>query len=199
MFGDYLERWGLTPDGEPIVTPTSRLLPVRAGGVPAMLKIAVLDEERLGNLLMTWWNGHGAPRVLAHGDEAILMERAEDGTSLADAARSRGDDEASRVICSVLAKLHAPRGRPPPALVLLTEWFEPLGRAAEAQGGILRLAAATASNLLASQRDIVVLHGDMHHGKCARLWLTRMVGDRSQGPRRGTVLRLRKHLLQSRQ
>jgi streptomycin 6-kinase len=35
--------------------------------------------------------------------------------------------------------------------------------AAEAQGGILRVAAATASNLLATQREIVVLHGDMHH------------------------------------
>jgi streptomycin 6-kinase len=117
MFDHYLERWDLTPDGEPIITPTSRILPVRSGGVPAMLKIAALDEEKLGNLLMIWWNWHGAARVLAHGEDAILMERAEDDASLADVARKRGDDEASRVICSVLANLHAPRGRPPPSVI----------------------------------------------------------------------------------
>jgi streptomycin 6-kinase len=103
------------------------------------------------------------------------MERAEDDASLADVARKRGDDKASRVICSVLAKLHAPRGRPPPVLLPLTEWFEALGRAPEAKGGIFHIADTTASNLLASERDIVVLHGDMRHGNVlnfgSRGWL----------------------------
>jgi streptomycin 6-kinase len=187
MFDHYLERWDLTPDGEPIITPTSRLLPVRSGGVPAMLKVAALDEERLGNQLMIWWNGHGAACVLAHGENAILMERAEDDASLADVVRRRGDDEASRVICSVLAELHAPRDRPSPVLLPLTAWFEALGRAAEAQGGILRIAATTASNLLEDQRDIVFLHGDMHHRNVlnfgSRGWLAidpkGLVGERS--------------------
>jgi streptomycin 6-kinase len=151
-----------------------------------MLKIATLDEERLGNLLMIWWSGSGAAHVLAHAEGAILMERAEDGTSLADVARNGGDDEASRTICSVLTRLHAPRGRPPPSLPALTEWFEPLGSAAEAHGGIFRLAATTASNLLGSQRDIVVLHGDMHHHNVlyfgSRGWLAidpkGLIGDR---------------------
>jgi streptomycin 6-kinase len=175
MFHDYLERWQLTPDGDPIITPTSRLLPVRSGGGPAMLKIAIVDEERLGGLLMSWWNGQGAARVLAHGEDAILMERAEDGRSLADFPRNGRDDEASRIICDVLARLHAPRVTPPPALVPLAEWFEALGRAAEAHGGILRVALATASSLMATRRDIVVLHGDMHHGNVldfgSRGWL----------------------------
>jgi streptomycin 6-kinase len=186
MFHDYLERWQLTPDGDPIVTPTSGLLPVRSGGVPAMLKIAIIDEERLGGLLMSWWNGQGAARVLAHGEDAILMERAEDGRSLADFPRNGRDDEASRIICGVLARLHAPRVTPPPALVPLTEWFEALGRAAEAHGGILRVAAATASRLMAPQRNVVVLHGDMHHGNVldfgSRGWLAidpkGLIGDR---------------------
>ena len=41
MFDDYLARWHLTPDGTPIITHSSRLLPVRRDGVPAMLKIAL--------------------------------------------------------------------------------------------------------------------------------------------------------------
>jgi streptomycin 6-kinase len=164
MFSDYLERWGLTPDGEPVITRTSRLLRVRQGGVPAMLKVAVHPEERLGNLLMTWWNGQGAARVLAHAGEAILMERAEDGTSLADLARNGRDDEASRMICATVARLHAPRSLPAPDLVPITRWFESLEPAAATHGGILRLCATTASELLATQRDEMVLHGDIHHG-----------------------------------
>lgn len=41
MFDPYLARWQLTPDGEPIPTYSSRLLPVRRDGEPAMLKTAV--------------------------------------------------------------------------------------------------------------------------------------------------------------
>jgi streptomycin 6-kinase len=175
MFTDYLQRWDLVPDGEPIVTPTSRLLPVRMGGTPAMLKVAILDEERRGNQLMVSWNGVGAARVLTHDDHAIVMERAEDGVSLVDTARNGGDDEASSVLCSVLAKLHAPREQPALALPSLSEWFAPLARAADVHGGILRVAAATASRLLADPRDAVVLHGDMHHANVlrfgARGWL----------------------------
>jgi len=36
--------------------------------------------------------------------------------------------------------------------------------AVETLGGILRVSAPVASNLLTTQRDTVVLHGDMHHG-----------------------------------
>jgi streptomycin 6-kinase len=57
MFDDYLTRWNLTPDGEPITTRSSRLLPVHRDGVPAMLKIAVEAEEKWGPALMVWWGG----------------------------------------------------------------------------------------------------------------------------------------------
>jgi streptomycin 6-kinase len=183
MFGDYLQRWKLRPDGAPIVTATSRLLPVRVGGVPAMLKLAVHEEEKRGGLLMVWWDGRGAARVLAHGGDAILMERAT-GTSLADLARD-DDDQATRMICGVVEQLHAASGRPPP-LVPLTQWFEPLHAAAATCGGIFATAAAAASRLLEIQRDIRVLHGDIHHGNvldfAVRGWLAidpkALIGDR---------------------
>lgn len=168
MFGQYLTKWNLTADGSAVTTPTSALLPVLWGDVPAMLKAAVVDEEKLGNQLMIQWSGDGAARVLAHADDVILMERAETSISLADFSREGRDDEASRIMCMVLRQLHAQRAHPPPALPPLTKWFEPLGPAAEAQGGILRTAAETASQLLSAQHDIVVLHGDMHHGNVLR-------------------------------
>ncbi len=133
-----------------------------------MLKVAAHPEERRGNRLMARWNGQGAARVLAHDGDAILMERAEAGTSLPDLARGDGDEQASRIICASVARLHAWSSSPPQDLVKdlipLARWFEPLEPAAEAHGGILRLSAATASELLATPRDVVVLHGDIHHG-----------------------------------
>jgi Aminoglycoside/hydroxyurea antibiotic resistance kinase len=46
ILDDHLRRWRLVQDGEVIVTPSSRLLPVRRDGEPAMLKIAQEPEER---------------------------------------------------------------------------------------------------------------------------------------------------------
>ena len=187
MFGPFLDRWRLIPDGEPIITPTSRLLPVRADRVPAMLKIAVADDEQRGGRLMHWWDGQGAAPVLAHAAEALLLARAEGGVSLADMARNGQDDEASRILCAAVANLHAPRPPPPPDLTPLARWFAPLWPAAQVHGGVLRVAASLAGDLLATPRDVRVLHGDMHHGNLLhfglRGWLAidpkGLVGERS--------------------
>ena len=162
-FQYYIDRWRLTPEGNPIVTRTSRLLPVRCQGMPAMLKIAVEAEEELGNELMVWWDGQGVPLVLAREGKAILLERAQDGGSLADLVRDGRDDEATRIICGVVEKLHLPNKQPIPNLVPLSEWFEELAPAAETHGGILTRSTATAHELLAAPREISVLHGDIHH------------------------------------
>jgi len=164
-FDHYLDRWDLKPDGDSIFTPTSRLLPVLHNGEPAMLKIATGDEERWGAELLTWWNGDGAVRVLAHQGDAVLLERATGERSLAEMARGGQDDEATRIICTVAARLHLAEGRPPPPpLIDLTGWFRELWPVAAEHGGILHLAAKTARELLSDQRAVVPLHGDLHHG-----------------------------------
>lgn len=130
-----------------------------------MLKIAVEAEERRGASLMVWWNGEGATRVLAHDDNALLLERALGKESLVEMARNGRDDQASRILCEVAAKLHATRDCPPPStLVPLSHWFRAIYPAASRFGGILERAAQTANELLAEPREVVVLHGDIHHG-----------------------------------
>lgn len=57
MFSPYLQLWKLRVDGSPIVTNSGQLLPVQWHGQPAILKIAVAEEEKLAAGLMTWWNG----------------------------------------------------------------------------------------------------------------------------------------------
>lgn len=185
-FDDYLGRWNLTPDGDPIITHSSQLLPVRQGATPAMLKIALEAEEKFGGLLMSWWAGRGAARVLAHEDAALLMERAENNLSLAEFARNGRDDEASRIICAAIAALHQQIDRPPFDLIPLTRWFEDLALAAAQHGGILTVCAATARELLETPQEVVVLHGDVHHENIldfgSRGWLVidpkRLIGER---------------------
>jgi streptomycin 6-kinase len=162
-FDPYLARWALVPDGAPIVTQTSRLLPVIRDGRRAMLKLATEDDERRGNAFMRWWNGDGAAAVIAAEGDALLMERLDDDAALAGMARRGADDEASRIICGVAARLHAPRSAPPPPAMPLAGWFAALHRAAERDGGLFTAGDRVARALLADLRDMTVLHGDLHH------------------------------------
>jgi streptomycin 6-kinase len=163
-FSVYIDLWDLVPDGERIVTRSSRLLPVRWRGEPAMLKLALGPEEKWGSGLMAWWDGIGAARVIAHEGDALLLERATGPRSLADMVGQGKDAEASRIICDVVAGLHAPRPSPPPKLVPLANWFGALAIAASREGGLFARSAATARMLLADPREVVPLHGDIHHG-----------------------------------
>ena len=43
-----MARWDVVADGEPVLTRSSRLLPVRAAGAAAMLKISADPQERIG-------------------------------------------------------------------------------------------------------------------------------------------------------
>lgn len=186
MFSQYLKQWNLHPDGEPIHTPGSDLLPVRFEGLPAMLKIARDSEEKVGALVMRWWDGQGAARVYCHEGDALLMERATGAASLMRMVLEGADDEASRIACATIARLHAPRTTPAPELVSLEIWFRSLWPAARQEGGVFARSAATARELLGSQREVVVLHGDVHHENVLdfgeRGWLAidpkRVIGDR---------------------
>ena len=128
-----------------------------------MLKIATEAEEQRGSDLMIWWDGDGAARVLGRDGNALLLERSTGAQSLTEMAGSGNDDEASRILCAVAARLHARRDLPPPQLVPLPRWFEALAPAAQTHGGVLRLASKTAHDLLRTPQDSVALHGDIHH------------------------------------
>ena len=187
MFEDDLARWSLVPDGDPIVTHGSRLLPVRSGDFAAMIKQPVNADERLGCLLMQYWTGEGAAMVLAQHGDTLLLERATGPASLTVLARQGQDDDACRILCAAAAGLHAPRGRPlPDGLLPLAKWFEPLTLGGDRHGGVVGRAAAVARDLLAAPREVVTLHGDLHHDNVLdfgpRGWLAidprHLVGDR---------------------
>ncbi|AXK63558.1 aminoglycoside phosphotransferase family protein [Burkholderia sp. IDO3] len=164
MFDTYLRLWDLVPDGGPILTASGGVLPVAWHARPAMLKIATCDEERRGNALMTWWNGNGAARVWLHDSDAVLLERAQPAPTLAGLSAAGHDDDALRIACDAVARLHAHRAAAPPELVPLHDWFYSL-LSYDADDDVLCRSAATAHRLLAGPSvDEAVLHGDIHHG-----------------------------------
>ncbi|WP_017892688.1 aminoglycoside phosphotransferase family protein [Serratia sp. S4] len=183
----YMQRWQLQPDGQAFETHSSLLIPVRYQGDAAMLKIAREQEEKFGGLLMCWWQGDGAARVLAWHDDGILLERAQGRLSLAQMVRDGEDRQATAILCQVVARLHAPRAEPLPELIPLDQWFNSLWPAAQAHGGMLRLSASVAAELLTSPREQTVLHGDIHHDNvldfAERGWLAidpkRLYGERA--------------------
>ncbi|UQO37612.1 aminoglycoside phosphotransferase family protein [Burkholderia cepacia] len=163
MFDRYLALWGLVPDGGPILTASGGLLPVLWQARPAMLKVATCDEERRGNALMTWWNGHGAAQVWLHDSDAILLERARPAPSLAQLSASGHDDDTMRIACGVVARLHAHRAPEPVSVVPLRDWFRSL-LSDDVGNDVLHRSATIARELLAGPPvDEVVLHGDIHH------------------------------------
>lgn len=188
ILAPYLERWCLTPDGAVITTRAARLLPVRQrGGEPAMLRIVTLDDAKGGEVLLEWWDGHGAARVYEKDGDALLLERATGPESLMEFVRTGRDDEATGILCAAVSVLHEPRDKRLPDLIPLPVWFEALAPVARAHGGLLARAHTTAQALLIDQHNVVPLHGDIHHENVLdfgrRGWLAidpnRLIGDRA--------------------
>lgn len=160
----YKNLWGLADDGEPFNSYSGLLQPVLLNGTPCMLKIARRDKDKRSNMLMAWWNGIGAAPVLRFDDTAILMERAACEWLLIEMAKNERDDEASSIICSAVTKLHTHSKPYPKYLIPLDIRFSSLRAAAEKQGSIFTQCLEIAGQLLSNPRDVVALHGDIHHG-----------------------------------
>ncbi len=163
MFDHFIQAWALVPDGAPVITHSSRLLPVRWQGLPAMLKVATVGEEKRGGLLMQWWDGEGSAKVYAQEGDALLLERAQGRQSLLAMAMNDKDDAASRIICRTVKTLHSPSAKPYPELVPLDIWFRSLEAASCAHGSLFATSDMIAKTLLAEPRETGVLHGDIHH------------------------------------
>ncbi len=123
--GRLLAAWNLDVDGDWWSTPSSLLARIRRrdDARPYVLKIPLVDEERTGSRVLAWWHGEGAAFVYAmESGGAVLMERAQPGTPLLDAAESAippdyvGDDDATRHLIEAALRLHHCTGPRPEGL-----------------------------------------------------------------------------------
>jgi streptomycin 6-kinase len=174
-FAQYRRKWGLVADGSLSETPTSWLMPVRQRGRPAVLKMLKrTSDERAAARLLRYFAGSGAVKLIAADNDGLLMERADDEVSLRAMAISGGDAQAAEILADCVQRLHAPRDHPAPReLTALRDWFRSLF-ARQTELPTLSHCADVARQLLANEREIIVLHGDLHHDNVlhsARGWL----------------------------
>jgi streptomycin 6-kinase len=143
----------------------------RAGGeidIVKILKPKALEDSLRGADFMAWRDGAGCVRLIARSGDLLLMEHAGKVT-LRDHMEAHGDAEATRIAAEVLVEYHRPSDMAPPAsLMPLSRYFKSLFEKAEAdrRDGVASPfieAAELAERLIADQRDIKPLHGDLHH------------------------------------
>ena len=163
---DLLDEWGLVVDGEPMHGWTSLVVPVRAEGRAAVLKVAWPHEEcQLEILALQHWHGHGAVLMLRADPRrnAMLLERlsTQDLTQL-------GDLDACEIIAGLYAQLHVPA---PPQLLTLSSYvhrytddLERLPRDAQIPRRIVDQAVRLGRDLTADPvTDGTLIHGDLHY------------------------------------
>ena len=163
-FQPWLDRWLLTPDGEPFASIWSRLLPVRRDGQALMLKACMAGQEVHGSAFLAGYEGRGAVRVLEREADAVLLERAEGPLNLADIAREQGEDAAYAILSGAIARLQSAAGPFPVAPIPLETWFSVIPEASAFAGGVYARAEAVLQRLLATTLATAPLHGDLHHG-----------------------------------
>lgn len=143
----------------------------RAGGeldIVKILKSRALEDGLRGADFLAWRDGVGSIRLIGRSGNILLMEHAGTAT-LRDQLGAQGDGDATRIAAEVLMEYHRPSHAPPPrSLLPLSRYFASLFKKAEAdrREGIASPfieAADTAEELIADQRDIKPLHGDLHH------------------------------------
>ena len=177
----YLAAWNLSTPQLITQTPTSHIYTVAYENEPVVLKLLSASEtkEQTGALALRYFDGHGAVRLLRYDEGAQLLEYAA-GDELVTLVERGQDENATRIIAEVLAQLHSvPQDGTCDGFFVLDRWFGELFNraAADRQAGsesIYVRSAALTERLLADQREVRVLHGDIHHRnirQSARGWL----------------------------
>lgn len=166
----YLAAWNLSNPQLLTQTVTSHIYTVTHNVETVVLKLLspTETEEQTGALALRYFDGCGAVRLLRHDQGAHLIEYAA-GDELVTLVERGEDRNATRIIAQVINQLHSvPQDAPRDGLFMLDRWFGELFRkaAADRQAGIESIyirGASLAEQLLADQREVRVLHGDIHH------------------------------------
>ena len=189
----YLSAWNLSNPEFLTQTMSGHIYTVIYDTQTSILKLLSTSEtdEQRGSVALRHFDGHGAVRLLHYDKGAQLMEYAA-GDELVTFVERGEDENATRIIAQVIKQLHSvPQNIPQDGLIMLERWFGELFNkaAADLQAGIESIyvrSASLAQRLLAAQRDVRVLHGDIHHRnirQSSRGWLTfdpkGLVGERT--------------------
>jgi len=179
--GPWLARWDLafenappSPGGREPYPGTGEVAFVRRGEQSLVLKLlpASSDEWRSGEVL-AHWDGRGAVRLIEQAPGAVLIERARPGDDLTPMIDADRDDEATGILCDVMAKLD----RPAPVgggFRTVGDWGRGFARnrtaaiAVGMDGALIDRAEQLFQHLCETQAEPILLHGDLQHFNVVR-------------------------------
>jgi streptomycin 6-kinase len=170
LIAEFEQRWQIKA-GPPFELSYNYVVPAtRSNGEAVVLKLGVPNPELNSEIeALRLYDGHGMARLLEADAErgVLLIERHQPGMQLIEL---EDDDEATRILAQVMKKLW----RPLPAnhsFRNISDWAEGMQRLrTHFNGGtgplptpIVEMAEQLFTELLASQAEQVLLHGDLHH------------------------------------
>ncbi|MGW7208865.1 aminoglycoside phosphotransferase family protein [Streptomyces sp. NPDC054837] len=171
LAADFLEHWDLRRDGAAMHGVAALILPVvrRTDGIPAVLKLQLLDDESEGEpVALRAWDGDGAVRLLDHDPTTgtMLLERLDPTRMLSHVPDPREAVLTIARLLSHLTSLPAPAGMRglgdiAGAMLEQTPWALDRIPDPEARGLVADCAAAV--------REVVdapgdrLLHWDLHY------------------------------------
>lgn len=175
----YCNEWKLSEPERIAKTFTSDVYKVKFNNEHVVLKI--LNEkgkqfESKGAAVLRCLNGNGTVRLLQADFGAHLLEFI-DGPQLKSMVDQGNDDLAMDVVCDLINKIHSYSGPVPPDLISMKRNFRSLFERnnSESENSIFKRGADLARELIATAKNVRVLHGDIHHENIlkhpARGWL----------------------------
>ncbi len=137
-------------------------------GNRVVLKISktTSDEWNSGEVLRAF-QGAGAVRVLESADGAVLLEQLDPATELVELVREGRDEEATAICAQVIGRLA--RHKPPAGCPTIFDWAREFDRYLDGHNdgpipaALVHEAHEAYGNLAASQKQVMLLHGDLHH------------------------------------
>jgi len=163
----YCSKWSLKEATLLTSTSTSVLYRVLFNEQNAILKIFSekgKQSESNGSIVLLYFEGNGAVRLLRNDAGAQLLEHA-DGQQLKALVVGGQDAAATEIMSQVMSKLHSLCDPVPSGLISMETNFQSLFRKAsrESMDSIFVAGARIAEKLIASEQEVRVLHGDLHH------------------------------------
>lgn len=158
-------QWNVVLD-ETRDTATSLLGFGMRDGRRVVLKLTKVSDEAQAGKVLRAFGASGAVTVYEADTGAVLMERLEPGEQLVNLVRRGDDDQATKILAQVIARLA--NHEAPDECPSVTDWgrgFARYVRSGDRQipHGLVREARDVFENLASSQQTPMLLHGDLQH------------------------------------
>jgi streptomycin 6-kinase len=149
-------------------TETSMIGMGKRGNEPAVVKMILdpNDDEWNSGAVVEAFEGKGMVRLLERRDGAMLLEKLDPGTPLFEMVLDGRDQEATTIIASIILQM-TPRGPPAGAMTAarLARGFDRHKQrgSTEIPKDLVNDAMLVYRELLETQKDVRLLHGDLQH------------------------------------